>query len=398
MTTVAYKSVTKPGDEALHLRAGTPNECSVAKSRPTLTQHYHALKGAVRSLWWPIPKHHPLHKSLELNANGQVQAIGVGGEDIALQLGKDLGIDIQIIVDASSMRTGRFISHGLDGFEIVGDGTYGEHFRYAAREEVYLCHRLGRDLVKANLGGLIVKFLANGDLTFPGEINKRHSVFSEWSESLPDGSKLLSDGEGVLLCISMLGSREFGYDKIEKRWQELYIAQPYWAFGEILNAETTVSSDVLGLITVFASGVVQLWDTFTFDRFAEINEVLASEDGTCELRVVRTLNSDTTYLYEGDAKGPTGVLQFMPDYFVGKDLEETLYAAWLYAASKSLPTGHGGTSPLGTLFLLFVLILLALTLFSPLASLVLCSFALGAFIWRWAIRFYLEVRLIHDFS
>ena len=331
-----------------------------SKSRITFMQLYHAMKGAVASEWLPVSAHHPLLNSVSLLPGGTVQAVTTEDEEIEVRLGKDFGAEFSIKVDASLGNTAYFIQRGKYHFDIEYTSGCTEHFRNDPLEDQFQNHRLLKDLCKTKLYADTLKFSADGHVIIGAE---SRPVFQAWSYKLTGGTTLVCDGTGHLLHHST--GRKFCYRQNLKRWAETFIAGNSWRFHPIASAETSVSSEVLGLVTLFTdSAGVQLWNTHSMDRFEEIDEALV-ENGDCQLLVRRAAGSDLLYLFEDGADKPTGACLFAPNHLLGRD-QETYYNAWLFAASNnSIPLGTPGTSPLGTLLLLVAIPVVISFFFSP---------------------------------
>ena len=99
---------------------------------------------------------------------------------------------------------------------------------------------------------------------------------------------------------------------------------------EILNAETSVSEEVQGAIIVESSGSLTAWGTHSRKRFREVDEMLVDDEGNCQLWIHRDAGSDVLYLHEDGSEAPTGVLQYVPDHFLGKDGETFLCSVAVY--------------------------------------------------------------------
>jgi len=219
------------------------------------------------------------------------------------------------------------------------------------------------------------------------------SCSADWSNQLQDGSTFLCvNGH---LCRVVLGRivEEFAYDERRKRWFEKYNPRGEWSFGEILNGESSTSVELLGLVTLYANGSVELWHSHSYAPGAEIDQALVDDEGNCSLYVRRDFGSSDVYFYENDSESPTGIARYAPEHFVGKDKAGTLYPAWLYAASSSsLPAGLAPTSWLGTFIAIVFLLLASAGFVLTSASFMLMSIFCAVAVWSLLRPFVYELR------
>ncbi|QEG35843.1 hypothetical protein [Bythopirellula goksoeyrii] len=340
-------------ENAAALDDGERGPGSVDTAHPSFAQWWHVCEGEIASLWLPIPLHHPLLKNIRPESGGLLHVQDADGRPIEVQLGSDMGIELVIRISSSPTDLGNLVVHGKFRFEIKRDNGSRESFRYFPETNDFRCHRLARGICQASIGGSRITFTAKGEAIARGRSESQSlAADGEGMTVLEDHSQLCSDGRGHVVHIAGTGEvQEYFHDRNRGVWLALWIPTPCWNWSELMSAETTISAELLGLVVVYASGAVQLWGTYTFDRWTEIHEALVGEDGRCQLLVTREQGSDYLYLFEDGSDQPTGVARFCPNYFLGKD-GETYYAGWLYAASRnSIPSGVAGINPLGTLLL-----------------------------------------------
>ncbi|WP_425399095.1 hypothetical protein [Aeoliella sp.] len=321
---------------------------------PSFNQRRHAAEGGRQTLAVVVPPDHWVWRMMGVDQGGIIR-VGYGEEqECEIQLGVEFNEELAF--DHPTDGEYRLRVRGRNLIEVYRPDGAREILTYEFRTNTCRVVRQFRDVVRVHVGERSVSLTSDGGVWDGGQ---RRDAKDNWTASF---------GSTTVICSSCVvswccGDELLYFDRQLGRWFQSVCEATAWAFGEILNGENSLSVSLFGgLVTVYANGCFTLADTYSYAPQSHIDQALLGDGGECALYVARSAGSDDIYLYEQNASDPTGVLRYVPDYFIGKD-GESQYPAWLYAASDmAVPPGQAGTSFFGTLFAILLLLLLLMSL------------------------------------